>query len=324
VTHDPTDRIRAALEQARRMAEQAVQELLRRNPNASLDEINAALEARNREYNRRPQPELGGLSPEQMQRLISDDWSGDGVVRLNTSLPLEMLGDSPTLYNARLLLRMLVERSSVRATVAGNLPRSVVAEFRDRLRLPPDLPAEYLTGARNEEDVFPLHVVRVLLDLAGLIKRRKGAFSATRRGSDLLADERAGELFARLFETHFRTLNLGYLDRMLVDAPGFQHTIAYALYRFGRIDPGWASPATIAEAVVLDSVRMELPGSEYRDWAAAITEARLLRTLTRFGLAELRELPREGSLVGDREYRRTPLFEHFLSFALDSPRVSRR
>ena len=79
-----------------------------------------------------------------------------------------------------------------------------------------------------------------MLELAGLVRRRKGAFQATRKARELLEPGRAGELFTLLFRTHFRTFNLAYVDRA-PEAPEFQRTIAFSLYRFARVGGDYMS-----------------------------------------------------------------------------------
>jgi hypothetical protein len=298
------------IEEVRRMAREAAREVLERNPDASLDEINAHLMRRSDAYNRAPQRELCGLSPNQVGRLLEDDWSGEGAIRIETTLPLETLESSVVLANARLLLDVVEERGEVKATAAGNLPRIVVEETRDRLLLPTGYPRRWMDRARNEEDVRPLHMSRLLLELAGLLKRRKGVFSATRRGRELLSPARAGELQALLFRTFFRTLNLAYLDG-LPAVPELQHGIGASIHLFGRTARQWRTREEVAAAALLPFVLRAIAATA-RDDAGALVERRLLMPLTDFGLAECRESPRPGAYLPDRHYRRTPLFERML------------
>jgi hypothetical protein len=299
-----------------RLAHETIEEVLRQNPSATVAEINAALDRSTTEYNRTPQRELGGLSPEQMARLIYDDWSGDGAVRLNGALPFEAVAESRILHNVRSFLTSLADEGSVRATALGNLPRAFVRLMSQRLRYPDGFREEYLSGRLNEEDLWTLHTARVLCDLARLIKRRKGAFSLTRRGAELVGEEKAGELFALLFFTHFQELNLAWLDRAAVEAPALQQTVAYSLYQFGRAGDAWNKPAALAAAVLLPSVRSRLVRTEYTDWAEYLTETRLLHPLTDFALAESRDVPGSDSRFAPQEYRPAPLFSRFLDFVL--------
>lgn len=299
-----------------RLAHETIEEVLRQNPSATVAEINAALERTTEGYNRAPQRDLGGLSPEQMARLIYDDWSGEGAVRLNRALPFEEISHARTLHNVRSLLEGLGEQGSVRATPKGNLNRAFVREMAARLAMSEEDREVYRSGRLNEEDLWPLHTARVLCDLAGLIKRRKGAYSLTRRGANLTSTDRAGELFALLFLTHFRELNLAWLDRAASEAPELQHTIAFSLYQFGRAGDVWRSPAALAPVVLLPSVRARLGRTEYTDWAEFLTHTRILQPLRGFALAESRDVPGRFPGLPDKEYRPAPLFSRFLDFAL--------
>ena len=291
-------------------------------------------------YNARPQAELGGLSPATVQRLLDADWErADSAIRLDASLPLDQLAPARTLHDARFLLERLAERGGVKTTPKGNLPRALVAAFLshagtsgggaadDRLE---DIAHEH--GARNEEDVWPLHHARLLLELAGLVKRRRGVVSRTRRGEQLAAPDRAGALFAALVRTHFRRLNLAYVDGV-GPAPGFQYTVGYTLARFGQIGEGWQPASALADAVLLPSVRNEVPahgplGTASRDAVGPIFDAmalaletRVLRPLVAFGLAAEERPPRApGVWTVPVQYRKTALFDQLFQFDVAADR----
>ncbi|MHB1224492.1 MAG: DUF6398 domain-containing protein [Gemmatimonadaceae bacterium] len=313
----------SAFQDAWTMAEEVLRRALDTNPDATMDELDAALAAATSGYNHRPQAELGGLSPADVQLLLDADWtSAASAIRLDTSLSLADLACSRTLDDARLVLGMMAEQGSVKATPKGNLPRVFVAAFRDRMgpRGSDFEEREHGRGgpshALNEEDAFSLHIARLLVELAGLVKRRKGVFSRTRRGEKLTDSGNAGELFAALVHAHFRLLSLAYLDAA-APAPGFQYTIGYTLYQFGRSAVDWKPADELVDALVLPAVVDELPVSEYFDSAGFILQTRFLRPLEGFGLAESRELAREpGEVLTRREWRKTPLFDQVVRFEL--------
>jgi hypothetical protein len=302
-------------------AEDVLRQALAEHPDATVDELNTALQAATARYNRRPQADLGGLSPAVVQRLLDADWEGpDSAIRLDGSIPLGALESSRTLHNARLILAMLAERAPVKATPKGNLPRAFVNEFRERMRHPPALEGDFSMETRvlNEEDCAPLHLPRVLLELAGLAKRRKGVFSLTRSGERLRADKRAGELLTTLIRTHFRRLNLEYLDGA-GPAPEFQYTIGYTLYQFGRAGTEWRTSGELSAVLVLPGVRPAVPTHPHFDVLALILETRFLRPLEGFGLAEERTLPRQpGELIARTAYRKTSLFDQVVGFRVAS------
>lgn len=282
----------------------------------SLDDLQRATDAAVGRYNLTPQAELLGLSPTQVQRLLWAKWGEPwSVVRLDPTLELEALGEARTLVSARRFLRDLQEGGGARATEAGNLNRKFVAEMIERLAWRPGFREDLYRWNKviNEGDAPPLHVLRVLLQEAGLLALRKRTFRVTRKAERLLSDDRAGELFALLFHTHFRVLDLAYLDRS-APAPGFQHCVAVALYRFGALEPAWRTREELVDELLLPSVLDQIPQRGGWDPAALILQTRLLNPLEGLGLADLRESPGPTTHLPIRHYRRTPLFDRFLEF----------
>lgn len=306
--------IREAMAEAQRVLHEAMAE----HPDATIDELNAVLQRATAGYNRHAQAELGGLSPVAVDELLVADWERAGsAIRIDGSLPLATLDGARALHNARLVLGMLATHGTVKATPKGNLPRTFVTEFHGRMHRSEGEQEEASfmePRVRNEEDLFPLHVMRLLLEIAGLVKRRRGVFSLTQRGARLAGDERAGELLAILVRTQFRRLNLAYLDRA-APGPEFQRTIGYTLYQFGRTGDQWRSADALTADVVLPAVRRAIPANPYYDALALVLETRFLRPLAAFGLVEERSLPREpGAFISRREYRKSPLFDRAVSF----------
>jgi hypothetical protein len=198
-----------------------------------LEEARAYLERAVAEYNRREQEELGGLSPEQTQRLLMGDWFTSGALRVNLGIAASEVCNADLLVNARTFLTAVQDAGGVRATAAGNLPRKFVAEMLERLRLP----GGHLRDIReynkviNEHKVFVVHSLRVVLEVAKLIRRTRGRFVLRPAGRELLPEAKAATLYLRLFRTVFREFSLAYLDSFGPEAPSLQHTVAFSLYR---------------------------------------------------------------------------------------------
>lgn len=312
----PGNPAESALREIRAQAEQLFTELHQADPDVTLEELNAALGSIVEQQNRRPRPEFDGLSSMQLQRLLGAEWGApDGPLQLDSKLKLDEFSAANTFYHARLLLELLGEQGEVRATSRGNLPRSLVAAFHARMRWPMWYPKWYSErNVLNEGDLGPLHFTRVLLEVGGLIKRRKGRFSLTRVGARLFREERAGELFATLFRTHFQKFNLGYLDGA-EEVSDFQYGIAYTLWRFGEIGAEPRTSESLADEAVLPFVRAAVPTGEFAHLLELILETRFLRPLEGFGLAESHALPIEpGAWRKQYVYRKSALFDRFLSF----------
>ncbi len=275
------------------------------------------IDARMREYNTRPQPELGGLSPVQMSELLAGDWETTGPLRLDATLGSREIGEPEFLYNAVALLTMLRDDGPAKATAGGNLSRETVTRVLPRLHFEEG----YLDDLRrmnkvlNEGDVGGLEILRYVLGFAGLIHRRKG-FRISPAGRTLLDDTRRGELFVLLFRTFFRTLDLRSIDGRDRDA-GLQQTIAFTFWKLRTEAEAWVTPAHLAGAAWLESAVDPLPPESpldddvFRKWRF---QRRVLDPLVEFGLLESRDLPRKDRWERPIELRKTPLYDRLLRF----------
>ena len=269
-------------------------------------------------YNQRPQPELCGLSPEQIHKLTFFDWeSAASAVRLNHDISLRILKDTPILENARILLAVLAE-APVKTTGAGNLNRKFVARMLEEMSWPGARFEFILKRGKtiNEEDYLNLHVLRILLGQTGAIKRRKGYFSITKKGAAFLRPEKAGELYAQLFLICFTKLNLAYLDG-LPDDHVLQRMIAVPLYVMFKNDSSERTIKEIKETVWPETLRKVTEESPYFDPLLSQTRIRLLEPLSWFGLVEI-ERPRHGD-IENYMIRKTELYDRFLRFEFTSP-----
>jgi hypothetical protein len=302
---------------------QAVFDLLERSgPHASIKETRRLMAAQVRDYNARPQAELGGLSPDVVSQLLHGDWMSEGALRLDETLAHEELAGAAILADARTLLEYVQSEGPIKETSAGNLPRAVVAALVPRLRmLNPrggklDLPP---TAHLNEGDVHWLPDLRYVLIFAGLLMRRKG-LRITAHGRALLSPDREGELYALLFRTLFNKLDLRNLDRSDRHVL-LQGTVAYSFYQLRTAAREWSSSELLAERAWLDSARDPL--SEWEsiagvDFRYFSFEHRVLDPLAQFGLLESRLIPGEQPHAEEIEYRCTPLFDRFLRFDFTS------
>lgn len=275
--------------------------------------VQARLEQSMVTHNERPQRELGGLSPDQVRRLLESDWDDpDGVVRLPEDLTLDRLGHSGILANARTLLRLAIEHDGLGATQKGNLKLDVVAALIERWQTE-DAMFRFLRERRTrltERDVWPVHELRVVCGLAGLLRKRKQRFEVSRRGRDLAAPDRAGTLYALLFRTWFRKFNLAYGS--ITEWPALQRQAAFTLYRLPRVADDWRTAPDLLPEVALPYALAHAPLADgvIRDLSASLLAGHVLDPLVEFGLIERHSPGRFPSSTEDR-YRVTPLATRF-------------
>jgi hypothetical protein len=138
----------------------------------------------------------------------------------------------------------------------------------------------------------------------------------TRKGRELLREDRAGALYHHLFDTMFRQFNLAYLTRV-DEVPGIQETFPYELYRIAQLPLEQAHEIDDLVPVVLLPVVRE----EIAEYASSVDTPRwllknfLLRPLEGFGLVEIvagKRKPPSVDLMN--RVRRLPLFDAFIRF----------
>ena len=283
-----------------------------------LDEARAFLQRAVAEYNRRAHGELGGLSPEQMHRLLMGDWFTSGALRVNLDVaPADVL-NADLLVNARTFLAAVQQAGGVRTTAAGNLPRKFVAEMLECLQFPSGHVRDIreFNKVINEDDVFVVHSLRVVLEVAKLIRRAGGRFVLRPAARELLPEAKAAALYLRLFRTVFREFSLAYLDSFGPEASSLQHTVAFSLYRVSVAARDWRDPEELAKEIVLPQVYAELVNPNWDDLAYLSIVRRVLLPLQWFGLLERRNLPPRDRFDRPYEVRKTPLFDRFIEFRL--------
>jgi hypothetical protein len=254
------------------------------------------------------------LTKDQLRLLaLADPRDAEGVLRVSASLSLDQLAGAPMLTNARTLLSALAE-SPVRATKSlGNFERRFAARMRDELRFDPDH-AWVLEHSRsdNEQDVPGLHDLRVVLGLAGLLKKRNGRFSVTQRGRRLLEPQRAAELYELLLRTYFGKFNIFYPGGYAED-PVMQRHIVLGLWIIRRLAEQPVDAGHIAEVIPRDEARWD-PRFDYSTGRLGHAVAFVvLEPLRAFSLLSGGE--RGETLSGERApWQVTALFDEALSF----------
>lgn len=304
-----------------------LEEEIRSGKLESVKEVDAWLANRTDQYNRSPQPELSGLSPFQAMQLFQGNWADEGALRIAEDIPLVDLQGARFVHNAREFLGALVETDGTPATKAGNLRRAFVAEMLERMmwRDGEVEDIRYMNRVINEHDVWRLHSLRVVLDVGGLIQRRKGHFRPTRKGRTLAADAKAGALAAHLFRTVFRQFNLAYLDGAL-EWPELQEVAPLLLWRTGVEAGGWTDLATLADRTLPSRLRDGPPrppalaaSFAFKEKVPFAFRRRIVEVLLDFGLLEERDSTPAGASRWEREFevRLTPLYPRMVQFEFD-------
>lgn len=284
----------------------------------SEEELEKAVEEKMEDYNRSPQELLGGLAPYQVAELLYTDWPGpDSPITVHDNLPDSEANDVRFVHNARILLETAREENGLPATNAGNFKRVVVSDFLERMELDPARVEHIyeMNKVINEQDVPPLHILRVVLEVGDFLEKSSGNFRPTSKAISLLRPGRASGFLKELFLTYFKEFNIAYFSRGK-DWTEMQDTITYTFYQLSTYDEGWHPRSEFIEPLIIHKIKKL---ADEDDWPSLdyYYSSRVLKPLKKFELVESKSFGEQHYYKKDTHYRKTPLFDRFMEFNFD-------
>jgi len=217
-------------------ASEDLRQAMERMQFGSLTEVEAFVGRHTQERNQRPLDEFHGLSPEQMYRLLHFPFASPELLHLP-----EVLTTSPTAPIVTLFVMLLeaIGEKGLKPTAKGNLPQKFCREaalaywgeevYRENTRF----------GRINREENFlDLHVTRLTMELAGLIRKYKGRFILSRNCRALLSGKGLAALFPRVFTAYVEQFNWSYRDRY-PELRFIQTAFLFTLYLLMRYGDTW-------------------------------------------------------------------------------------
>lgn len=290
---------------------------------ANLDEAQAALQQETRGLNERPREDFVGLSPVQMDAVLYRPFDSPEFVTFPDPVPV-----TPHCAATDLALWLAEELGDegVRRTVSGNLPRAASRRILSRWADSPwnDGSAEP-DRLRSETDFPALHRMRVLMELAGLIRKHRGSFLLTRAARRRITPGGAASLYPLLLQTHAQRLNWAWMDYH-AEAPMLQQTFLFSLWLLHCFGDDWHPVGFYADAVLraFPMLLDDFPDTDWQTPEQGFENAYQLRMFHRFaeffGLVEIWSSD-PADLLAPREARRTPLLRQAVQFQVARPDV---
>ena len=253
------------------------------------------------------------LDPDSARALNGEPSAHNRVLRLAAGLDEEALCDSVLIRNALMLLEETRGEQDMMwiSSSSGCLMMKCVSKLRSVIGWPGLEATEQMRRGKTyrEQAVKELHLLRLLVQGAGLIRAGGPWFELTPLGERMLEPDRRGELQARLFHHAFWRVDL---SRFLpVYFPGKlpgrwpQGDIGVILWGLSAVAQRWQSTATLTALCAVGEASQ--PRSNL---ASTMFAWRVLWPLRWFGLLESRG--RDGMF--DVGWRKSALFDRFLSF----------
>ena len=136
------------------------------------------------------------LTFDSLRALRQDPSAVQTRIRIANDLNADEIARSAVTRNTFILLRQAIERGGLPLTATGNLSRALVAEMRKLIEWPgyDQANAFRLHKIINEPDFLPLHMVRLLAEVARLMRILRGNLVATPLGRSMLERCAAGQL----------------------------------------------------------------------------------------------------------------------------------
>lgn len=261
----------------------------------------------------------GGLNPKQLYNLLRCDWEkNEGPLLLNGKLAAKEVSGSILFHNARTMLLKAQKEGGLGLTQTGNLQRKPISELMPECIWPDNYHEtikEY-NKVVNEHDIWLLHSTRILLELAGLLRKHKKALKGLKKLAGLSLGSRSGELYRHLFITYFKNMNISYLSNDMYDYPNVQENIPFALFRMQQLAEDWVSVNELTENIMVPMAFNDIATrvNSYTE-PGDLVYSLVLEPLELFGLIETRKTGDESK----RSYRpdqcrKTLLFDKFISF----------
>ena len=238
-----------------------------------------------------------------------------GFIRLATNLSPDEVGQSAVARSTLILLHSASTGSGLKLTTTGNLARGVVAEMIDLFTWPgfDKKDAFRFHKVINEPDFLPLYFVRHVAESIRLVRQYKGRLKITTIGRQVLDDPARQALQALLFHTVMWGIDLNYLGRGLHEGWP-QGDIGILLWSLSVSANDWQSSLRLTRLCTIP-----INGVQEAQWDSGTMamEARVLRPLWWFGLLDYRreEIPGR-RFEASHFYRKTPLFDRFMSFSV--------
>ena len=186
------------------------------------------------------EPAWTALEPARWEALMREPVPENGALRLALDLTGAELAQSAMARNALVLLGAAAGGDGLALTARGNLARDAESAMREAMDWPGCAWEERRRAGKvlNEWQVGELHLVRALLEEAGLVEPAPGRLlRASRRGHELLAGPK-GALQATLFRIAFWRVSLNLFGK------GRVRVVAAAAVRrraLGAVDDGGMS-----------------------------------------------------------------------------------
>lgn len=300
-----------------RASNQELQRILREKHFDSLDKLQEFVRDYTEQYNRQPQSDFLGLSPDQVHRMIHFPFMRTSdIVHFASNLPAESFVPAPIVRNVMKFLNAFFREGTQKATERGNLPRKFAEKLFEEIDTSP---WKEFIKFRSEVDSWEVYSLRHILALGRWIKKERGHFQLTRNGKDAVENGFSNQHFLKLFQTYTLKFNWPWRDRY----PDFwiiQGGFLFSLFILHKEARAWVKEYSLIPYFIhaFPSILREAEG-ELKEYYRTILRCYSLRFIERFcsyfGLIDTQEKS-AGPYRDELTLKTSTLFDQFLSWII--------
>ncbi len=298
-----------------------LQELLSSQSFDSIEELNAAAETLVAKQNQESQDDLLGLSSEQAHKMFYSAFDSPELFQFSEQLSIEP--KAPILILMKAIIAAIDDKGLLATKVSGNLPQKLCKEaWTDYCKVQPDELYFSYRKVNKEDDFFELNVARIVLELAGFVRKTKGRFYLTKKYQKVANKSGFKGLYPVIFKTYCREFNWGYSDHYN-DVPFIQNSFLFTLYMLKRHGDKMTFTSVYEDDFVqaFPMLIEEMDETSYSTPEKDLRRCYFLRAHQRFlvflGLAELEIIEGKGFLENKYKIKKTPLFDEVVQFNLN-------
>jgi hypothetical protein len=280
-----------------------IAEILGKNPNISINELNKIMKISVDKYNNTGIDDFNGLSPEIMYNLLHRSW-GENIIKIN---PGKHYGDDiPIIKQIKYFISIINEIGEIKLTKAGYLPPIIVKEIYSKKIIIDRMIELGVTKLTKEEDVDNILLTRILCDLAGIIKKRNNKISLTNNAIKIID---SNEIFEKILYAAFKKYNWAYFDYFENTEIG-QFGNNYSLYLLCKYGNEWKEDDFYANLYF--KAFPHIIGNEKAESSYAFYVNRTFRHMLKyFGFIEYKE-----SKLDIGKIRTTDLFRKYITIGM--------
>ncbi len=290
----------------------------------SIEEVQAATDTLMAKQNQKPQDDFLGLSSEQIYRMLNFAYDTPELFQFSEQLPIEP--DAPILMLMEGIVSAIDDKGLKATKAKGSLPQKLCREvWGDYSKLYADDVFSSFHKVNKEDDFFELHVTRIVLELAGFLRKTRGRFYLTKKYQKIANKAGLKGLYPIIFRTYCREFNWGYWDHYN-EVSFIQQSFLFTLYLLKQQGEKMTFTSIYEDnflrafPMVVDEMDESSYSTPEEDLRCCYYSRAYKHFLVFLGLAELEVIKSDKHYDNKYKIKKTPLFNAVVHFNFLDPK----